>query len=131
MFRTRTRALILVVALAVPILAAGNTGIVKKVHSGDLVQFGDTFVARLTGLKSPGRSEALGQETFGLILDSIRSPCRNKRLGSLMMAVTWPSICRASASGLSKGRVKTACGLPSQEMTGSPSSWMTPARSEP
>jgi predicted RecA/RadA family phage recombinase len=50
------------VALAGPIFAAGNTGIVKKVRSGDLVQFDDTFVARLTGIKAADRGEALGPE---------------------------------------------------------------------
>jgi predicted RecA/RadA family phage recombinase len=43
-------------------LPQGNTGIVKKVRSGDLVQFDDTFVARLTGIKAADRGEALGPE---------------------------------------------------------------------
>jgi endonuclease YncB( thermonuclease family) len=43
-----------------PILALANTGTIKKVLSGDLVQIGDTFVARLTGITTPPRNETLG-----------------------------------------------------------------------
>jgi len=64
MFKRITLALIVVGVLAGAISAAGNTGIVKKVHSGDLIQFGDTFVARLTGIKAPERGEALGPEVY-------------------------------------------------------------------
>lgn len=65
MFR-KAKAPILIVALvfAIAITAAGNIGLVKKVLSGDLVQIGDTFVARLTGIKAPQRGEALGREIF-------------------------------------------------------------------
>lgn len=52
----------LMVFLSIPALA--NTGIVKKVLSGDLVQIGDTFVARLTGIKSPPRDETLGYKIY-------------------------------------------------------------------
>ena len=47
-----------------PILAISNTGIVKKVLSGDLVQIGDTFIARLTGIKAPSRDDTLGYKIY-------------------------------------------------------------------
>jgi len=47
-----------------PIYALSNTGIVKKVLSGDLIQIGDTFVARLTGIKAPPRDEVLGYKIY-------------------------------------------------------------------
>lgn len=50
--------------LFLSISALGNTGVVKKVLSGDLVQIGDTFVARLTGIKSPSRDETLGDKIY-------------------------------------------------------------------
>ena len=50
--------------LLLPISAMSNTGIVKKVLSGDLVQIGDTFVARLTGIKAPPRDETLGYKIY-------------------------------------------------------------------
>jgi len=58
------RLLIAAAALVFAIQAAGNTGIVRKVHSGDLVQFGDSFIARLTGIKAPPRNESLGYEIY-------------------------------------------------------------------
>ncbi len=50
--------------LAVVGSAAGHTGVVKRVLSGDLVQFGDTFVARLTGIACPPREEQIGYEIY-------------------------------------------------------------------
>ena len=50
--------------LLIPISAASNTGTVKKVLSGDIVQMGDTFVARLTGITSPPRDETLGYKIY-------------------------------------------------------------------
>jgi len=50
--------------LLFPISALPNTGVVKKVLSGDLVQIGDTFIARLTGIKAPLRDETLGYRIF-------------------------------------------------------------------
>jgi endonuclease YncB( thermonuclease family) len=47
-----------------PISALSNTGVVKKVLSGDLVQIGDTFVARLTGIKAPPQDETLGYKIY-------------------------------------------------------------------
>ena len=47
-----------------PISALSNTGVVKKVLSGDLVQIGDTFIARLTGIKAPSRDDTLGYKIY-------------------------------------------------------------------
>ena len=52
----------LILLLSIP--ASANTGVVKKVLSGDLIQIGDTFVARLTGIKSPPRDETLGDKIY-------------------------------------------------------------------
>jgi endonuclease YncB( thermonuclease family) len=60
----KSKAFILAVILSAAISAAGNTGIIKKVLSGDVVQIGDTFVARLTGIKAPQRDEPLGYEVY-------------------------------------------------------------------
>jgi len=50
--------------LSLSISAVCNTGVVKKVLSGDLVQIGDTFVARLTGITVPPRDETLGYKIY-------------------------------------------------------------------
>jgi endonuclease YncB( thermonuclease family) len=50
--------------LLLPVSAMANTGLVKKVLSGDLVQIGDTFVARLTGIEVPPRDETLGYKIY-------------------------------------------------------------------
>jgi endonuclease YncB( thermonuclease family) len=64
MFKIRNRAIVVMVLLAAAISVAGHTGIIKKVLSGDLVQIGDTFVARLTGISAPSREEGIGYEIF-------------------------------------------------------------------
>lgn len=50
--------------LLLPISSLANTGIVKKVLSGDLVQIGDAFVARLTGIKAPPQDEIIGYKIY-------------------------------------------------------------------
>ena len=62
--RTKSGLLAAAIVLAASIYAAGNIGLVKKVLSGDLVQIGDTFVARLTGIRAPERNERLGYEIY-------------------------------------------------------------------
>jgi endonuclease YncB( thermonuclease family) len=62
--RTKSGLLAAAIVLAAAIFAAANIGIVKKVLSGDLVQFGDTFLARLTGIRAPERNEPLGFEIY-------------------------------------------------------------------
>jgi endonuclease YncB( thermonuclease family) len=56
--------MIFAVVLAGAVSAAGHTGIIKKVLSADLIQIGDTFVARLTGITAPPRDEAIGYEIY-------------------------------------------------------------------
>lgn len=56
--------LVVLIIPSLSISAIGNTGVVKKVLSGDLVQIGDTFVARLTGITTPPRNETLGYKIY-------------------------------------------------------------------
>jgi CubicO group peptidase (beta-lactamase class C family)/predicted RecA/RadA family phage recombinase len=60
----RQRVLIGAVVLAAGISAAANVRVIYEVLSGDVVRVGDSFVARLTGLRAPDRKEPLGQEIF-------------------------------------------------------------------
>jgi endonuclease YncB( thermonuclease family) len=53
-----------VAVLGVAVTAAANIGVVTKVLGGDLVQFGDSFRARLTGIRAPLRNEPLGYEIY-------------------------------------------------------------------
>ena len=52
----------LVICVSGPVL--GNTGTVSEVLSGDLVRIGETFVARLTGIKVPPRNEIMGYKIY-------------------------------------------------------------------
>ncbi|MFC2168099.1 thermonuclease family protein [Acidobacteriota bacterium] len=52
------------ITLSIPILSLCNTGVIKKVLSGDLIQVGDTFVARLTGLTTPSINNIIGSEVY-------------------------------------------------------------------
>ena len=52
--------LLLVVCAAGPV--QGNTGTVDEVLSGDLVRIGDSFIARLAGIKAPPRNEVMGYQ---------------------------------------------------------------------
>ncbi len=82
MFRISMRRLpIAAAALALAIQAAGNTGVVRKVHSGDLVQFGDSFIARLTGIKAPPRNESLGYKIYDFTKRELE--------GQTVVLVTW------------------------------------------
>jgi endonuclease YncB( thermonuclease family) len=56
--------LVILMMLSFKISAVCNTGVIKKVLSGDLVQIGDTFVARLTGITAPPRNETLGYKIY-------------------------------------------------------------------
>lgn len=62
--RTERAVLAAAILIAAAIYAAANIGVVKKVLGGDLVQIGDTFLARLTGIRAPERSEPLGHEIY-------------------------------------------------------------------
>jgi endonuclease YncB( thermonuclease family) len=67
--------------LAAAIFAAANIVLVKKVLSGDLVQIGDTFLARLTGIRAPERNEPLGFE--------IHDFTKKELEGQTVKLVTW------------------------------------------
>lgn len=62
----KTKAWLVVLAglLAIAVFAPGNVRRIDEVLSGDLVRIGDTFLARLTGIKAPGRGEPLGSEVY-------------------------------------------------------------------
>jgi endonuclease YncB( thermonuclease family) len=77
----RIRLLAVAAVLAVAITAAGNIGVVTKVLSGDLVQFGDTFRARLTGIRAPQRNEPLGYEIYDFTKRQLE--------GQTVRLVTW------------------------------------------
>jgi len=77
----KRRLLILAAVLAAAITAAANVGIVKKVLSGDIVQFGDAFIARLTGLRAPRLGEPLGREVYEFTLKELE--------GKLVQLATW------------------------------------------
>jgi endonuclease YncB( thermonuclease family) len=61
---SKPRGLFAAAVLAAAIAATGNIGTVTKVLSGDLVRIGDSFVARLTGIRAPQRNEPLGYEIY-------------------------------------------------------------------
>jgi len=44
--------------------ACSNTGTIDEVLSGDLVRIGDSFIARLTGIKAPPRNEIMGYRIY-------------------------------------------------------------------
>lgn len=77
----KRRLLIVAAVLAAAISAAANIGVVKKVLSGDIVQVGDTFVARLTGLRAPQLDEPLGREIYDFT--------RTELEGKTVKLVTW------------------------------------------
>jgi endonuclease YncB( thermonuclease family) len=56
--------LIILFTLAIPIFILCNTAVIKKVLSGDIILLGDTFTARLTGIKAPPRNEMLGYKIY-------------------------------------------------------------------
>ena len=65
MSRTKKSSIsVILLILLLPISALANTGTVKMVLSGDLVQIGGTFVARLTGIKAPPKDETLGYKIY-------------------------------------------------------------------
>jgi len=65
MFKSKRQRLILfLMIIAVPLSISGNTGTVKKVLSGDLIQIGDSFVVRLTGIVSPSKNTRMGYKIY-------------------------------------------------------------------
>lgn len=79
--RTACWTLIALLLLTVPAVAGGNTGTVTKVLGGDLVRFGDSFVARLTGITAPDTSDALGEKVFTFTKKELE--------GKLVKLFTW------------------------------------------
>ncbi len=65
MFAIKKKKFLLILLICLlPVSALANTGIVKKVLNGDLVQIGDTFIARLTGIKAPPQDEIWGYKIY-------------------------------------------------------------------
>jgi len=77
----KRRLLILAAVMAAAVTAAANTGVVKKVLGGDIVQFGDAFIARLTGLRAPRLGEPLGREAYEFTLKELE--------GKQVQLATW------------------------------------------
>jgi endonuclease YncB( thermonuclease family) len=72
---------VILLMLLLQISLMGDTGIIKKVLSGDLVQIGDTFVARLTGITAPPRNETLGYKVYDFTKRELE--------GNLVKIFTW------------------------------------------
>ena len=79
--KLKRRLLIGATVLAAAIAAAANTGVVKKVLSGDIVQFGDDFIVRLTGIRAPQLHEPMGREIYEFTLKELE--------GKLVRLATW------------------------------------------
>lgn len=79
--RMRNGFWVAVVILGAAMMAAANTGLVKKVLGGDLVQFGETFVTRLTGIRAPGPDEPLGQQVYEFTKRELE--------GKTVVLITW------------------------------------------
>jgi creatinine amidohydrolase len=75
------RLLVAAGVLAAVIAAGANIGFVKKVLSGDLVQIGDSFLARLTGIRAPERTEPFGNEIYDF--------ARKELEGQTVKLITW------------------------------------------
>ena len=82
MFNRTTRwTLAVLLLLAAPAAAGGNTGTVTKVMGGDLVRIGDSFVTHLTGVTAPDTNNALYREVFAFT--------RKELEGKLVKLFTW------------------------------------------
>ena len=56
--------LLLVILNLIPVICFSNTLTIKKVHSGDLIEFEGGFTARLTGITVPDKTTVLGYKVF-------------------------------------------------------------------
>lgn len=82
MWKTKKKQIfIILMILLIPIAAECNTAVVKKVLSGDIVQLGDTFVARLTGIVAPPRNEIIGYKIYDFTKRELE--------GKLVKIFTW------------------------------------------
>lgn len=61
--------------------ALGNTGTVDEVLSGDIVRFGDSFIARLTGITVPARETKMGYRIYDFTKREIE--------GKMVKLFTW------------------------------------------
>ena len=57
--KKKTAILATALVIFLPLLAPANTRVIDKVLNGDLVQIGDSFLARLTGIAAPPKDETL------------------------------------------------------------------------
>lgn len=71
----------IVLMLSIPAQAGGNTGTVTEVLEGDLVRFGDSFVAHFTGISAPSKDETLGKDVFEFTKQELE--------GKLVKLFTW------------------------------------------
>jgi len=70
------------VLLLCPTSSMANTGTISKVLSGDLVQIGDSFKAKLTGIKAPAAMDSsLGYKIFDFTKRQLE--------GKLVKIFTW------------------------------------------
>jgi endonuclease YncB( thermonuclease family) len=69
------------VLLSAPLAAGGNTGTVVEVIDGDVVRFGESFVARLVGVSAPPRDSPFGETVFEFT--------RSELEGELVTLFTW------------------------------------------
>lgn len=58
------RILVVLLMLAIPVSILANTGVITKVLDSDLIQIGDSFVARFTGLTVLPKSDPLGYKIY-------------------------------------------------------------------
>ena len=81
--------------------ACSNTGTIDEVLSGDLVRIGDSFIARLTGIKAPPRNEIMGYRIY----DFTKREIEGKKIKLFTWTTDNTAARRASASG--PGRSKS------------------------
>lgn len=72
---------IVLLMFIIPASVFGNTLVITKVLDSDLVRIGDSFVARLTGITAPPKSEDLGKEIFEFTKSELE--------GKLVKIFTW------------------------------------------
>jgi len=67
--------------LTIPVSVLGNTRVITKVLDSDLVQIGDSFVARLTGIAAPPKNEVIGYKIYDFTKRELE--------GKLVKIFTW------------------------------------------
>lgn len=82
MRRTITnRIFMMLLLLTIPVSVLGNTRVITKVLDSDLVQIGDSFVARLTGIAAPPKNEVIGYKIYDFTKRELE--------GKLVKIFTW------------------------------------------